>query len=77
LGGVETGRQNAMLTATEQGIIKYIGFISNRSAMSHSNAANMVIVDEFDVTCVITLITNTHSNTIAGCETPEHLLVYT
>ena len=27
LGGVETGRQNAIETDTAQGIIKYIGFI--------------------------------------------------
>ena len=39
--------------------------------MSHSNAANMVIVDEFDVTCVIILITKTHIKRTSGWETPN------
>ena len=50
--------------------MRYIGFIPKRSAISHKSAANIVIVDEFDVTCVITLMTNTQRSVITGCDTP-------
>ena len=75
LGGVETGRQNAIETDTAQGIIKYIGFIWRRSAISHNRDAKIVIVDEFDVTCVIRLIISTHKSNINGCERPKFLIV--
>ena len=68
---METGRQNAIETEVAQGIIRYMGFICSLSAISHNRAAKMVIVEEFEVTCVITLITRTHIRSTMGCETPK------
>ena len=73
-GGVETGRQKAIETDTAHGIMRYIGLIDNRSAISHKSAAKIVIVDELEVACVIKLMIKTLRNKIPTCGKPEVLL---
>ena len=75
LGGVETGRQNAIETDTAQGIIKYMGLIWSLSAISHSRDAKIVIVDELEVTCVIRFIISTHKSNINGWERPKYFII--
>ena len=70
LGGVETGKQNAIDTDAAHGTIKYIGLIDKFSAISHSTAAKIIIVDELEVTCVMILITRQQRNIINTDEMP-------
>ena len=70
MGGVETGKANAIDTDAAQGIIRYIGFIPKFSAILHKTAAKIIMVDEFDVTCVTRLMTIQQMNIMIGAEMP-------